>query len=922
MGAPDIHQCHYKFGVNDGPTVDPDSVNFGALDTNLTNQAINTPIHIRIQMYNDGANTGNDNWQLYYDTDNTPATAIQVTTISAVVKFVNDANIADATATDNSTVVFDESPARNWKNGYFIDESDETPVFILDADEYIDLQFNIQFDDLAIGSSIYYFYIRRDDTVLNSYDSIPTVTIIATQSSSSSSLSSSLSSSSSSLSSSSSSISSSVSSSDSSSSTYTVISNGEIKNISETTFFEFISDNGNTATMIINNKNFVIKNKNNFLEWDVNSVINKFIFTEINESINQKIDNIEIKITYLGTGSLLFLIEFIENISKNNFIFIYRLNDTDSLELATYYASKYDMDIISANTSFENGKINGVDWEVRGQLVGIGCSSTEILSSETDFNNEVLNPIKDAIENSIELNNMAIWGIILGYNIPGGFYDDGIDIISSTSRISRLNKTYSKKIKNKLFNRNIFKRFDADDAELMLICSRIDAPTLVLAKGYIDNAEDLKKQTYVNGTFYIDPYSDRAGPTADIYRNKILDFYSYVLPKLNLDIWATTFMDPYIDVSIPYVEDDSFVWSWFSDRSSSDFFQNSNAARIFFYNADYDGAFTIRNINGTRWPFLSMNAGYISTAGSMSNPTNEGLLDPSAFFKSLLNGAIIGESYLFSLPFLDWTISLFGDPLIQVEFSVKENYKKYKEDEEDGIEENESWNRMSKDLARTAAQLYKKEQEYYNILTNIVDLTSQDTDAEVALLIPANDLYNTNNEIKRISQLKPVTDKFFMYPQKRFIGIETIDDYLNRQNYKVSRLLSEISSDTIISNTNLLDQGWWQFEFIVQDENINNFINYGFKLNIYNDVCYSSRILNEIDSSDLNNWVYERERDNFVSITSDGVSSSYIGRRIRYESKSEEYLTRGETYYYTITQYNIDTNEQYSTRQFSDIIWT
>jgi len=600
-------------------------------------------------------------------------------------------------------------------------------------------------------------------------------------------------------------------------------------------------------------------------------------------------------------------------ISKDNFIFIYRLNDSDSLELATYYATKYNMSIVSANTSFENGKINGIDWEVRGQLVGIGCSSTEILSSETDFNNEVLNPIKDAMENSIELNGMTIWGIILGYNIPGGFYD-GIDIVSSTSRISRINKNYSKKTKNKLFNRSIFKRFDADDADIMLICSRIDAPTLTIVKKYIDNADSLKKQELINGTFYIDPYSDRAGPTADNYKNEILDFYNNTLPKLNLDNWTTTFMDPYIDVAIPYVTDDSFVWSWFSDRSRSTFFQNSNSVRVFFYNADYDGAFTIRNINGTRWPFLALNGNYISTAGAMSNPTNEGLLNPSAFFKGLLNGATIGESYLFSLPFVDWTISLFGDPLVKVEFPAGI------EDDETNIEENESWERMLKDLSKCAAQLYKKEQEYYNVLTNVVDLT--DTDATVELLIPASNLSNSFNEVKRISQLKPVTDKFFMYPQKRFVDVETINDYLNRQGFKVSRLLSEISSDAIISVSNLLNQGWWQFEFELQDEDINNFIDYHFKLNIYNDVCYTSRVIGEIDSYSLNNWTYEKEKNTFVDIPIEGVYSSYIGRRIRYESKSNEYLIRGETYYYTITQYNNDTDEQYSVRQFSDIIWT
>ena len=181
MGVPDITQCHYKFGVNDGLVADPDSVNFGALDNNLTNQAIDTPIHIRIQMYNNGGNTGNDNWQLYYDTDNTPAIAIQVTTISNVVSIVDDTDIADATATDGSTVVFDESGSYTWRNGYFIDESDETPAFILEADQYTDLQWNIQFDDLAVGGTTYYFYLRENDTVLDSYNSIPSI-IIETES--------------------------------------------------------------------------------------------------------------------------------------------------------------------------------------------------------------------------------------------------------------------------------------------------------------------------------------------------------------------------------------------------------------------------------------------------------------------------------------------------------------------------------------------------------------------------------------------------------------------------------------------------------------------------------------------------------------------------------------------------------------------
>ena len=97
---------------------------------------------------------------------------------------------------------------------------------------------------------------------------------------------------------------------------------------------------------------------------------------------------------------------------------------------------------------------------------------SEILSSEAVFNTQLLNPINNAITNSAELANRTIWGIVLGYNIPGGFRS-GSDIISSTSRISRYSSSFSKKIKNKLYNRSVFQRFDSSDAERAVICSRI-----------------------------------------------------------------------------------------------------------------------------------------------------------------------------------------------------------------------------------------------------------------------------------------------------------------------------------------------------------------------------------------------------------------------------------------------------------------
>jgi len=515
-------------------------------------------------------------------------------------------------------------------------------------------------------------------------------------------------------------------------------------------------------------------------------------------------------------------------ITKNNFIIVYRLGDLDSTDFAAYYADKHDMDVTTDDPSSNSGSLSGVDWIVSGQTVGIQCSNVEILGSEDLFNTQVLNPIKYALENAPELTNRNIWGIVLGYNVPGGFID-GSDIISSTARISRIYQAYGKKGKNKLYNRSIYKRFDSDDADTALICSRLDAPNIQQVKEYIDNAESLNKQVFANGTFYIDPYSDRAGSLADDYEDVILDFKNNLLSDLNLDIWSTTFMDPYIDVAIPYVNQDSFVWSWFTDRAYNTFFQNSNAIRVFFYNADYDGAYEVRNESSHRWVYLSMSNEYVCSAGAMSNPTIEGFLNPNPFFRSLLRGGTIGESYLFSLPFFDWTVGLFGDPLTYCSFPSAEVK------DEDIIEEHECWNKMSKSLAKATAHFHRKGEELNESLLKIVDLQSENYKAEVDLLYSANDLFVGNDTDIRKSQLKSLVDSLFDYPRKQYIYYGTpespfdINSYLTQKGFKVSELLTEISSEAIIDPSNVLDEGWWQFEFLMQDDSV-DFINYQFIL--------------------------------------------------------------------------------------------
>ena len=59
-----------------------------------------------------------------------------------------------------------------------------------------------------------------------------------------------------------------------------------------------------------------------------------------------------------------------------------------------------------------------------------------------------------------------------------------------------------------------------------------------------------------------------------------------------------------------------------------------------------------------------------------------------------------------------------------------------------------------------------------------------------------------------------------------------------------------------------------------------------------------------------------------------GVASSYVGRKVRYQSRKDdlisldEYLTRGQTYYFRIRQYDAIEGTEFSWTSYTDIIWT
>jgi len=583
-------------------------------------------------------------------------------------------------------------------------------------------------------------------------------------------------------------------------------------------------------------------------------------------------------------------------ITKSNIIITYRSGDADSESVADLYVSKHGLNA--------------------AQKISIPCSATEILNNESDFNSEVKNPISSAIS-TLEGLGYSIWAVVLGYNIPGGFLD-GSNIISSTSRISRYDHSYSRKIRNPLFDRRVFSRYSENDTSTSIICSRIDAPNVELALGMINKADKIRIQRFPNGTFYLDPYSDRHGLGAEDYQNEILDFQDRTLPLLNLNSFITTFIDPYEDVIVPFVENDSFVWSWFTDRASLSFFRETSASRVFLYNADFDGAASIRDITSRRWPTLALRAGYACFAGSMSNPTMFGFLRPRPFFETLIRGGTIGEAMLFSMPFFDWSIACFGDPLLNITFpaEIKINDNK--------LSESESIRLAANNLARSISYMLKKEGYIEQIRDRVI--LSQDIPVAVDLLIKSLDMYNQSSLQYINSMYSDISSALAIYIESRnkFTNFsntfQSTSNYLDEKDIQFSELIQDADKNiNRYTSDNIYANGYWELEFELTND-AESFAFYHFEMDVSDSSDFSSILFNIKSQESLSGWTFEENENEFSELKPDGVRSSFIGRRIRYKSQIDQKLSRSGIYYFRFRQ--IDQLTTYDYREISDIIFT
>lgn len=583
-------------------------------------------------------------------------------------------------------------------------------------------------------------------------------------------------------------------------------------------------------------------------------------------------------------------------IGPENVVVVYRQADSESQEFAERYQS-----------------IHGLSSD---QLVAVPCSAIEILADYDTFASEVETPLANALASS-PLSDYTIYAIVLMPRVPGGFYHGG-DIISSTSRLSRIGHAFSKKTLNPLFDRKTFKRFDSVDMQFARICTRFDSPTGAITREWFDNSENALRQMFVTGTFYFDPYSAFHNAGASQYEEELLYFHDNLLQRLGLEVVSSFQVDPYIDPLIPSVQQDSFFWGWGADRGSLTYFKTTTALRGFFYNGDFSGAQSMRDIDSRAWPLLAIRKGYVATAGAMSDPTIGGFLRPTPLFDAMFRGATLGEALLFSVPHLDWTMAFFGDPLMRFTFPSDLG-------EVELVDFDRAWQTMADCTAKSIINIYRKTQLAEELANYIIG--GSDMEAALDLVKPANVLKNVNNDTSwkndYICLSKALINTSTIRNQTTYERhFTTLPYYLSQTENKVTEILLDTLQNDAVKNAIdprfIEEEGTWDLTFELE-HTPGTFAFYHFELDVSATADFDDIIISKDSFDSLTGWYYEDSEGNYQPLGVNGLTSNYAGKNVRYVSQEGENLQRGSYYYFRIRQK--DQLTTFPAREFRQVIY-
>ena len=605
----------------------------------------------------------------------------------------------------------------------------------------------------------------------------------------------------------------------------------------------------------------------------------------------------------------------LHNITPDKVVFCYRLGDADSLEVATHYCN--------------------VRLVPQENIIGLPCSDDNVIT-EFEYLDTIEGPLTVAIR---KLGNFTssglneIWVIILGYNIPHIYLPDtdpydpyGPNPLAIASRLHRLGKKVELKRPQHVFDRRgNFKFFDALDSQELYITAVIDAPTKDGAINLINRAIDVDNQPFVTGKMLVDPFGKKLTESQVQYEIDMAEFIDKQAELVGLEVDETVDVDdPYIDPTVRILEGESFYWGWFEPQFAKELIKKQNQRRVFLYNADDTGASDIaRDLdtqNSNPWVNLAINveSGYAATAGAVAPPGEDSYLRPRPFIESLHRGSTIGEAFLFSSRHVDWKLVFIGDPLLVVLFPVDlppDQKFDHAVRIEDFVLPNDEVILITKQNIEEGLAYADRQSQLTQLLLD-TNLSSINVAEEIRLLYTLAKWRDHKNQESQINLYSRAINEFLTYILTT-TGL-TFEQWLDRENHKITILFHQAINATAsaeIEDSFDFEEGFWQYDFIYIHEPL-TLENIHFDLQLSTTPNFSNVVIDVSSFSSIVGWKFESEKFEFQQMLSSGFPSNFSGRRIRFVSPEEHFLTRGNLFHVRwralnsdgvpLTNYNVD----------------
>jgi len=198
-----------------------------------------------------------------------------------------------------------------------------------------------------------------------------------------------------------------------------------------------------------------------------------------------------------------------------------------------------------------------------------------------------------------------------------------------------------------------------------LMVARLDAPTLVLAKGLVDTAMRVEKEG-LRGKVYLDARGIGKLEEPNVMPGSYAD-YDRALLITAKGIEEQTEFDVVLDKSPKLFQpgscpDAAFYCGWYSLAKYVDAFDWQPGAVA--YHLASSEAHSLRDPASQAWCKKLIEDGVCATIGPVYEPYLSAFPRPNEFFAMLLQGELtLVECYSRTKPFNSWMMTLIGDPL-------------------------------------------------------------------------------------------------------------------------------------------------------------------------------------------------------------------------------------------------------------------